>query len=99
MRGMTSGRKLWMSTSQRSTRRSATSWPAGLRRSSEMLRLLRLRARNEALTPLTEMMPALRAGSPVPMGSILITSAPMSASICVQKGPKMKRDRSSTRMP
>ena len=66
-----------------------TSRPSGFRRSSARLRLLRLRAMNEALSPFTRTLPAWRDGSPVPRGSTLITSAPMSASIWVQKGPKI----------
>src|SRR3989442_9949922 len=63
-----------------------------------MLRLLRLRAKNEALSPLTNTVPERLAWSPV-RGSTLMTSAPMSASICVQNGPKIRRDRSNTHMP
>src|SRR2546421_12287046 len=43
--------------------------------------------------------PQLRVSSPLPGGSTLITSAPMSPSIMVHSGPARIRVRSSTRMP
>src|SRR5882724_4004336 len=43
--------------------------------------------------------PQPRVSSPVPGGSILITSAPMSPSIMVQSGPARMRVRSTTRIP
>src|SRR5215475_10159333 len=43
--------------------------------------------------------PQPRVSSPVPGGSILITSAPMSPSIMVQSGPARMRVRSTTRSP
>src|SRR5882762_3182739 len=43
--------------------------------------------------------PQLRVSSPLPGGSTLITSAPMSPSIMVHKGPARMRVRSSTRTP
>src|SRR5262249_54898079 len=43
--------------------------------------------------------PQLRVSSPLPGGSTLITSAPMSPSIMVESGPARMRVRSMTRIP
>jgi hypothetical protein len=43
--------------------------------------------------------PQVRVSSPLPGRSILITSAPRSARVCVHQGPASTRDRSSTRIP
>src|SRR5688572_15730866 len=63
-------------------------------------RLLRLIPRKYADSlPAAKGGPHVRVSSPAPGGSTLITSAPMSPSICVHNGPASIRVRSSTRSP
>src|SRR3989454_5761197 len=71
--------------------------PRGPLESSTSERLLRLTARNDAETP-GAISCSRRVCSP-PGGSILTTSAPMSASSIEQNGPAMTCVWSSTRMP
>src|SRR5687767_6892375 len=79
------------------TRRFSSSTPAGCLRSITRLRLFRLTARNDAETPGASSR-SRRVSSP-PGGSILMTSAPMSASSIEQKGPAITCVWSSTRIP
>src|SRR6478609_12058583 len=87
-----------MNTSACRTSARRASRPASLRRSNTTLRLPRLTLTNTPLIPgsgPTEMNLVL---SPCG-GSTLITSAPMSAMICVQYGPITIAVRSTTRTP
>src|SRR3989304_5149279 len=74
------------------------STPSRRLRSSTSPRLLRFTARNEAETPGISSSPPPRVLSP-PGGSILMTSAPMSARSIAQNGPAMTWVWSRTRMP
>src|ERR1700760_1186932 len=82
-----------VSTSPRSARA-----PASVCRSSTTLRLPRLTLTNTPLIPRAGPTEIYRVLSPSG-GSILITSAPMSAMICVQYGPITIAVRSTTRTP
>src|SRR3954453_1780096 len=92
-RRATPGRKFSVSTSAAATRRCRVATPPGCLRSSATLRLLRLTARN-ACSPIPG-----RVWSPVPGGSTLTTSAPMSPSTCPQNGPAITWQSSMTRTP
>src|SRR5512134_1791952 len=91
--------KFSTSTSAFFTSCARTSWPAFTPMLSVSERLLRLTPRKYADSPLTKGGPQVRVSSPAPGGSTLITSAPMSPSICVHSGPARMRVRSSTRSP
>ena len=97
-------RKLWTTMSHPAAMRSTARRPAGEARSIAMLRLLRLSATNDGLTPawassISLVTPKYRASSPRPGSSTLITSAPRSPRICVAAGPANTRDRSRMRTP
>src|SRR2546423_884122 len=62
-------------------------------------RLLRLMPRKYADSFSANGGPHVRVSSPLPGGSTLITSAPMSPSIIVHRGPASMRVKSSTRSP
>src|SRR5688572_15673647 len=97
---MTPGRKFCHTTSACATRSRNTSRPSGLVRSSATDFLLRLMARKYADSPPARKGgPISRMASPPPGSSILITSAPMSASSMEPYGPASIRERSSTRIP
>src|SRR5215472_8501557 len=72
--------------------------PSSVRRSSVIERLFRLNWAKYHERPWTTT-PTPRMGSPSPGGSILTTSAPMSARSMLQKGPARILVRSTTRMP
>src|SRR4249920_3196437 len=72
--------------------------PSGALRSSVMSRLLRLMTRKAADSP-SLWGGHVRDSSPLPVSSILMTSAPRSDSSMPQKGPASTRERSSTRTP
>src|SRR2546425_12992128 len=91
-------RKFSMRTSARATSRRKTSTPSGALRPSAMSRLLRLMTRYAADAP-SLWGGHVRDSSPAPVSSILMTSAPRSASNMAQKGPARTRERSSTRTP
>src|SRR6201988_5371119 len=88
----------WMKTSASSTSARSAVLPTSVRRSSTTLRLPRFTLTKTPLRPgagPTEMKRVLSPSG----GSILITSAPMSAMICVQYGPITIAVRSTTRTP
>src|SRR5690242_545131 len=96
---MVPGRKFSTSTSAVAIKRHSTSFPAGARISSAMPNLLRFIAMNAADSPL-KYGGAMRRESSPPRGfSILITSAPRSASNIAQNGPAMICVKSNTRIP
>src|SRR5690348_419450 len=87
-----------MKTSASTTSARSAVLPSSVRRSSTTLRLPRLTLTNTPLIPgagPTEMKRVLSPSG----GSILMTSAPMSAMICVQYGPITIAVRSTTRTP
>src|SRR5215475_13734627 len=79
-------------------RRDRMALPSSAWRSSVIDRLFRLNCAKYHESPSTST-PCRRTGSPSPGGSILITSAPMSASSMLQNGPARIRVRSTTRTP
>src|SRR2546427_701276 len=87
-----------MRTSAVATSFISTATPSTRLRSSTSPRLLRLTARNGADTPGAASRSMARVVSP-PGGSILMTSAPMSASSMAQKGPAITWVWSRTRSP
>src|SRR6478752_7292692 len=87
-----------MNTSACRTSARRASRPASLRRSNTTLRLPRLTLTNTPLIPGSGPTEMNRVLSPSG-GSTLITSAPMSAMICVQYGPITMAVRSTTRTP
>src|SRR4029453_15487921 len=93
---MAPGRRLCTSTSARLTRRCRTSSPPGDLRSRARLFLLRLSAMNVALSLPQYGGAHARASAPRPGRSTLMTSAPMSPRIWVQKGPATFCVRSAT---
>src|SRR5438552_1307612 len=97
---MTPGPRFSATTSHSLIRRRAISLPSAAFRSTTMLRLLLLSSRKKKLsTSGLSLFHSLRARSP-PFGfSILITSAPSQASICVQDGPAWSWVKSMMRMP
>ena len=68
--------------------------PSAFRRLAVMQRLFRAHTDHQSGKPSR---PQPRSGSPCPGGSILMTSAPMSANICPQNGPATSCPSSSTR--
>ncbi len=84
---MVPGWKFSTSTSAWATSRFSRSAPSGLRRSSVADFLLRHSCSQGRESPLSVMVPNLRRGSPTLGSSILITSAPNSASCVAQNGP------------
>ena len=94
-------RTLVTKTSARSISSSATPRPASDARSSTMLRLLRLSFSKIGLLGRSppSMRAKLRAGSPMPGGSIFTTSAPQSASTQPAAGPATQTPISTTRIP
>ena len=91
---MVPGLKFSLATSAVASRRSAASMPSGFFRSSAMLFLLRLKVGKK---PAPE--PSRRRVASPSIGSILITSAPRSASTMPQVGPITMWVNSTTRMP
>src|ERR1700757_235782 len=87
-----------MNTSAVSTSPRSACVPASVCRSSTTLRLPRLTLTNTPLMPGAGPTEMYRVLSPCG-GSTLITSAPMSAMICVQYGPITIAVRSTTRTP
>src|SRR6185295_20188986 len=79
-------------------RRRTISCPSGWRRSQVTDFLLRDCTCHQSEVPL-RMRRHLRSGSPSPGGSILITSAPKSASVFAQNGPAISEPNSRTRTP
>src|ERR1700722_14403551 len=81
--------------------RCASSCPSGCAISSVTERLLRFTPTKYALSLVFGMYGGAkpRVPPPAPGGSILITSAPRSPSICTQVGPASTRVRSNTRKP
>src|SRR5260370_19998083 len=95
---MTSGRKLWTSTSERSTRRRIIACPSGCLRSTASPRLFRLRLRKTGLSPSTGSgLP--REMSPESLRSTLTTSAQKSLRTWVHAGHISTCVKSSTRTP
>src|SRR5262249_41823688 len=88
-------RKLSIMTSASRARAITMSTASGAFRFRLRLRLLRLKERNCVLSPCQKGVQA-RVSSPRSGSSILTTSAPMSPSIIVQKGPARVRVRSTT---
>src|SRR5215468_1229691 len=81
-------------------KRRAISLPSAARRLTTVLRLLLLSSRKKKLSRLgLSAFHSRRARSPCGGRSILITSAPSQASICVQEGPAWSWVKSMTRMP
>ena len=92
------GLKFSISTSASAARARAAAWPSGLRRSRHTERLLRDCTCHHTEVP-SRSMRHLRSGSPTPAGSILMTSAPNSASVLPAKGPAISWPSSSTLSP
>src|SRR5262245_37453684 len=88
----------WMKTSASSTSARSAVLPASERRSSTTLRLPRFTFTKTPLIPGAGPTEMKRVLSP-PGGSILITSAPMSAMLCGQYGPITIAGRSTTITP
>ena len=99
-RAITPGRKFSTTTSAPAASSRMRSRICGSRRSASALRLFRLNARNESISPWLWPLriPQKRIHSP-PTFSILITSAPRSPSIWVAIGPCTSAVKSSTRTP
>src|SRR5712692_9812602 len=95
MRSSAPARKLSTMTSASRARASTMSTASGAFRFRLRLRLLRLKERNWVLSPCQKGVQE-RVSSPRSGSSILMTSAPMSPSIMVQKGPARVRVRSTT---
>src|SRR5215467_8600715 len=95
MRSRAPARKLSIMTSASRARASTMSTASGAFRFRLRLRLLRLKERNWVLSPCQKDVQA-RVSSPCSGSSILTTSAPISPSIMVQKGPARVRVRSTT---
>src|SRR5438067_9456660 len=97
---MTPGPRFSATTSHSLISRRAISLPSSVLRSMTVLRLLLFKSRKKKLSTfgLSEFH-SLRARSPFGGRSILITSAPSQASICVQEGPAWSCVKSMTRMP
>ena len=93
----TPGRKFSTSTSARSSSLASTALPSSLRRSNTTERLLRLTLAKYQERPFITS-PWPRTVSPCGV-SILMTSAPRSASSMLENGPDSTRVRSTTRMP
>src|SRR6185503_16959068 len=91
-------RKFSMSTSALAIIVLRMATPSGALRSRVMSRLLRLMTRKAADSP-SLWGGQVRDSSPLPVSSILMTSAPRSDSSMPQKGPASTRERSSTRTP
>src|SRR3954471_3735156 len=96
---MAPGAKFSTSTSASAIRRRSTCLPPSVLRSSTMPRLLRFIIRKEAASSPIFGGTEWRGSSPFGDFSILMTSAPMSASIRVQVGPAMTWVRSTTLRP
>ena len=96
---MTPARRLWTKTSARWMSRLRMSIPASRLRSTARLFLFRLNAKKMALSRAQNGGPQARASSPRPGRSTLMTSAPMSPSVCVQNGPATFWVRSTTTIP
>src|SRR3954471_7227574 len=92
------GRKFSTTMCALRARRRTISWPSGRRRLQVTDFLLRDCTCHQSDVPF-RMRRHLRRGSPSPGGSILITSAPKSASVLAQNGPAMRLPSSSTRIP
>src|SRR5712671_6891519 len=91
-----------MNTSACATSRRSTAWPAGERRSSARLFLLRPSSSNPGLLASPDPTGGVarrRYGSPAPGGSILITSAPKSDITVAAAGPAIKLAQSITFKP
>jgi hypothetical protein len=91
-----------MNTSACATSRRNTAWPAGWRRSSAKLFLLRPSSSKPGLLVSPGPIGGVarrRYGSPVPGGSILTTSAPKSDITVAAAGPAMKLAQSITFKP
>src|SRR3970040_1853110 len=100
-RSMTPGRKFCTSTSAFSRRRRATARPSGFFKSSVRLRWFLCARRKKTLTPLRKRLAPdqCRSQSVPPGGSILTTSAPMSARNWTPDGPSRNWVKERTRMP
>src|SRR5688500_874136 len=92
------GRKFSTTMCERAASRRTISCPSARRRSQLTERLLRDCTCHHSDTPFL-MRRHLRSGSPSPGGSILITSAPKSASVFAQNGPATRLPSSSTFTP
>src|SRR5262245_26373059 len=97
MRSSVPARKLSIITSASRARASTMATASGAFRFRLRLRLLRLKDRNWVLSSCQKGVQE-RVSSPRSGSSILMTSAPMSPSIIVQKGPARVRVRSTTLM-
>ena len=98
-RAIASVRMLWMNTSLTASSRRIASRPASVFRSQSTERLPRFSRRYTGPIPgVTGGVPTSRDVSPS-AGSSLTTSAPRSASVAVQYGPKNTEVRSAMRMP
>src|SRR2546425_2304162 len=95
---MVPGRKFSTSTSLFTASLRTSASPSGALRLSATLRLLRFTAMKYVASPPTNG-GQRRVSSPLPGSSTLMTSAPISPSIIVQKGPARTRVRSRTRAP
>src|SRR5690242_19342489 len=98
MRSATPGRWFCTKRSARATIRLSSSRPRGSRRFSATERLLRLITAKAGATPRL-LPPIARVKSPIPGGSILITSAPWSPRIIVAIGPERFCVTSTIRIP
>src|SRR3954470_537004 len=92
------GRKFSIMMCESRASRRTISWPSGVLRSQVTDFLFRDCTCHQSDVPL-RMRRHLRSGSPSPGGSILITSAPKSASVLAQNGPAMRLPSSRTRIP
>src|SRR5215204_3131502 len=93
------GLKFSTTTSASEMRRRARSWPSSSRRLRVTDFLLRAMMGHHRVRPSLRWRPQTRMGSPLPGGSIFITSAPKSARSWAQKGPARRLPISTTRTP
>src|SRR5919107_1286368 len=93
------GLKFSTTTSALAMRRRASSCPCSSRKFRVTDFLLRAMMGHHRVCPSLRCLPHTRMGSPLPGGSILMTSAPKSARSCPQKGPASKLPISTTRTP
>src|ERR687890_2201376 len=93
------GLKFSTTTSALAIRRRATSCPCSSLKFSVTDFLLRAMMGHQRVRPSLRWRPQTRMGSPLPGGSILMTSAPKSARSWPQKGPASRLPISTTRTP
>src|SRR5919206_4460562 len=93
------GLKFSTTTSAPEMRRRANACPSSSRKLRVTDFLLRAMMGHQRVRPSLRCLPHSRMGSPLPGGSILMTSAPKSARSWPQKGPASKLPISTTRTP